>query len=100
MDRARSVQLVSGSTRGLEAELVQYLFHRDFSTQHVEVNPGIISSLCPGDLVFWYREKRHRYSVFSGFVFSNSIDSPNGSRVGRRLYWAYRVWASKASGVR
>ncbi|MBU0507873.1 hypothetical protein KKH27_03410, partial [bacterium] len=28
-----------GSTRGLEAELVQYLFHRDLGTQHVKVNP-------------------------------------------------------------
>ena len=38
VDRARSVQLVSGSTRWLEAKLVQYLFHPDLSAEHVEVD--------------------------------------------------------------
>jgi hypothetical protein len=32
------VQLACGSTRGLEAKFVQYLFHRDVMAEHVEVN--------------------------------------------------------------
>ena len=38
MDKTWSMQLISGLTNSLKAELIQYLFHRDFGAKFVEVD--------------------------------------------------------------
>ena len=45
MDRAWSVQLVSGSSGRLKAELLQDVLHRDLTAKPVEVDPGHDASL-------------------------------------------------------
>ena len=90
MDWARSVQLVAGSTRWLEAKLVQYLFHRDLRAKHMEVNTWH-SHRVSWRPSRWHREKA---AVLRG-VLVLTVDWSTESRVSDHF-----VKASNASGLR